>query len=205
MPANGSTTDGVFGSITLDFNETLDVISATSAANYQLIAAGPDGLFGTADDVTIAVTPVYSAATKSVTLVLNSGPLSDGYYRLTVSPSNGLLDSSGNALDGDSNSTPGGAFVSTFTIDRSGDLPPVVANATLTTPDNIPLAVTLQATDPENNPITYAIVTAPQHGSIQNFNAAAGTFTYVPDNGYVGPDTSPMRRPTPSSRNRRQR
>ena len=106
-----------------------------------------------------------------------------------MSPTNGLLDSSGNALDGDGNTTPGGAFVSTFTIDRSADLPPVVTNSTLTTPGNVPLAVTLQATDPENNPISFAIVTVPQHGAVQNFNATTGSFTYLPDNGYVGADT----------------
>ena len=189
LPANGSTTDAVFSSITLDFSETLDAISATSVANYKLIAAGPDGVFGTADDVSYALTPVYSAASESVTLNLNGGPLPNGYYQLTVSPSNGLLDSSGNALDGDGNTTPGGAFVSTFTIDRSADLPPVVTNSTLTTPGNVPLAVTLQATDPENNPISFAIVTAPQHGAIQSFNATTGSFTYLPDNGYVGADT----------------
>ena len=37
--------------------------------------------------------------------------------------------------------------------------------------------------------MTFAIVTAPQHGVIQDFDAAAGTFVYVPDVGYVGKDT----------------
>ena len=66
LPANSSTTDAVFSSITLDFSETLDAISATSVANYKLIAAGPDGVFGTADDVSYALTPVYSAASEFV-------------------------------------------------------------------------------------------------------------------------------------------
>ena len=189
LPANRTTTDAVFTAITLDFNETLDAISATSAANYQLIAAGPDGIFGTADDITISATPVYSATSQTVTLLLTSGALPDGSYRLTVNGSGGLLDSSGNALDGAGTGTPGSAFVSTFTIDRSADLPPVFANTNATTPDDESLPVTLQATDPEGNPITFAIVNGPSHGEINNFNATTGTFTYIPNYGYVGSDT----------------
>ena len=74
-------------------------------------------------------------------------------------------------------------------IDRTADLPPVVANSAASTPGNEPLPVTLQATDPENNPITFAIADAPLHGVIENFNPLTGTFTYVPNYGYVGLDT----------------
>ncbi|MEO6842783.1 MAG: right-handed parallel beta-helix repeat-containing protein [Bradyrhizobium sp.] len=189
LPANGTTTDAVFTAVTLDFNETLDAISATSAANYQLIAAGPDGIFGTADDITISATPAYSATSQTVTLLLINGALPDGSYRLTVNGSAGLLDSSGNALDGAGSGTPGSAFVSTFTINRSADLPPVFANTNATTPDDESLPVTLQAADPEGNPITFAIVNAPLHGQINNFNATTGAFTYIPNYGYVGSDT----------------
>jgi len=188
LPASGTTTDAVFTAITLQFNETLDVISATSAANYQLTAAGPDGVFGTADDIKIAVTPVYSATAQTVTLLLSQGALADGSYQLTVNGSGGLRDSSGNGLDGAGNGTAGSAFVSTFTIDRSADLPPVFANSSVTTPDDVQLPVTLAATDPQGNPITFAIVSGPQHGVINNFSPTAGTFVYIPSYGYVGTD-----------------
>ena len=187
LPAAGAPTDAVFTSITLNFSEALDPISATSLANYQLIAAGPDGNFGTADDISYALTPVYSATSQSVTLVLTNGALPNGYYELVVSPKGGLLDASGNALVG--NGGAGTAYVAQFVIDRSIDKSPVVASESLVVAGNRTLAVTLSATDPQNLALTYAITTAPQHGQIENFDATAGTFTYVPDTGYVGVDT----------------
>ena len=165
-------------------------MSAVSAANYQLVAAGADGKFGTADDVQIALTPIYSAANDTVTLALPGGALPDGAYRLTVSATGQLIDASGNSLNGagasDNSASP---FVRTFSVDRSHVQPPVVSNLTLSTPSNATLAVSLAAADPQNLPLTYAIVTGPKHGAIQNFDAAAGTFAYVPDVGYTGQDT----------------
>ncbi|MCW2284563.1 parallel beta-helix repeat protein [Rhodoblastus acidophilus] len=188
LPANGAKTDAAFSSITLNFSETLDPISAASAANYQLVAAGPDGKFGTADDIAIPLVVVYASSSQSVTLAFAKGPLGDGLYQLTVSKNGGLLDSSGNALDGDSNGTAGGAFVRAFTIDRGAIKAPVVADQTLTTPNNAPLVVNIGATDPQGLALVYAIAQAPSHGQIVNFDSANGSFTYLPALGYVGAD-----------------
>ena len=38
-------------------------------------------------------------------------------------------------------------------------------------------------------PLTYSLVSQPSHGSVTNFNASTGTFTYTPAPGYVGADT----------------
>jgi cyclophilin family peptidyl-prolyl cis-trans isomerase len=38
-------------------------------------------------------------------------------------------------------------------------------------------------------PLTYSLAADPDHGTITNFNASTGTFTYTPDAGYVGADT----------------
>ena len=37
-------------------------------------------------------------------------------------------------------------------------------------------------------PLTYSLASDPSHGTVTNFNAATGTFTYTPDAGYVGAD-----------------
>ena len=189
LPAQGGATDAVFTSIGLQFSAPLNVISAVSAANYQLVAAGADGVFGTSDDIRIALTPIYSSATDSVTLALPGGPLADGHYQLTVSGSGQLIDASGNPLNGAGGGNQASAFVRLFSVDRSAVQPPVVLNGSGTTPSNATISVTLSATDPQGLALTYAIVSAPQHGAIQNFDPVAGTFTYAPDVGYVGADT----------------
>jgi len=40
--------------------QALNGISARSVANYQLVEAGTDGTFDTADDIVIALGPAYS-------------------------------------------------------------------------------------------------------------------------------------------------
>ena len=188
LPAEGASTDAAFTSIALNFSEPLDPSSATSALNYQLVEAGADGKFDTPDDKAIAVSPTYAAGSSTLTVNLVNGALANGNYRLTASPNNGILDTAGNPLDGDGNGSSGGAFVRTFHIDRSMDHPPVVADATLATSAGTSLPVTLTATSPDNDPLTFGIVTQPKHGTIQNFDPIAGTFTYVPNSGFTGSD-----------------
>jgi hypothetical protein len=38
-------------------------------------------------------------------------------------------------------------------------------------------------------PLNYTLTTLPSHGSVSNFNASTGTFTYTPQSGYLGNDT----------------
>jgi cyclophilin family peptidyl-prolyl cis-trans isomerase len=38
-------------------------------------------------------------------------------------------------------------------------------------------------------PLTYSILSQPAHGTISNFNAASGTFTYTPNTGFLGTDS----------------
>ncbi|HET8900047.1 MAG TPA: Ig-like domain-containing protein, partial [Rhodanobacteraceae bacterium] len=71
-----------------------------------------------------------------------------------------------------------------------GKLPLAQAGSAVT-PYETPVSITLAASDA--NPggpfaLAYAIVTPPQHGSIGDFDADAGTLTYTPDSGYYGAD-----------------
>ena len=104
--------------IALTFSKPLDVIDALAPTDYQLIGAGPDGVFGTADDVAYTLVPQYTPGSIQVTLVDPAGYLPSGLYQLTVfgAASGGIHDLSGNLLDGDANGTPGGNYVRTFTL-----------------------------------------------------------------------------------------
>jgi hypothetical protein len=68
----------------------------------------------------------------------------------------------------------------------SGNSPPVAINQALTTSKNIAKAITLTATDPNNDPLNYSIVTQPTHGTL---TGTAPNLNYNPDTDYVGPDS----------------
>jgi predicted extracellular nuclease len=80
----------------------------------------------------------------------------------------------------------------TIAVGTTND-PPVAFNGTVSTPAGTPVALALTASDPENDTLTYAIVTEPAHGTLGGFNAATGTVTYTPTAGYSGPDTFTFR------------
>ena len=105
--------------ITLNFSEAVNFSDASSPSEYQLVWAGPDGVFGNADDVTYSLTPQYTVGATFVTLVpVGGGLLPSGIYRLTVNGALdvGIHDLSGNALDGDANGTAGGNYFRQFTL-----------------------------------------------------------------------------------------
>jgi predicted MPP superfamily phosphohydrolase len=68
----------------------------------------------------------------------------------------------------------------------STNLAPAANSQTITTPKNTAKAVTLTASDPENNPLTYSIVSSPSHGTL---TGTAPSVTYTPATDYVGPDS----------------
>jgi hypothetical protein len=77
------------------FNEPLDAVSATTAANFRLVGGGDDNVFGTSDDRSVSVTPDFDGST-TVTLRTSAGlPLVDDSYRLTLSGTGTIVDSAG--------------------------------------------------------------------------------------------------------------
>jgi hypothetical protein len=63
---------------------------------------------------------------------------------------------------------------------------PVAEDAAVSTDDATPVVITLRATDPSGDALTFSIVAAPTHGAL---SAIAGNqATYTPDVGYHGQD-----------------
>ncbi|CAI6048350.1 hypothetical protein PAECIP112173_01289 [Paenibacillus sp. JJ-100] len=80
----------------------------------------------------------------------------------------------------------GGTALSNVTIQVINQ-PPVAQNQTLTTPGNTPVSGQIVATDPNADPLTYVLNSAPTNGTaIVNPD---GTFTYSPNTGFVGTDS----------------
>lgn len=64
--------------------------------------------------------------------------------------------------------------------------PPLAGNFITTTPQDVPVDVSLAGDDPDGDPLTFEIVTAPVHGTL---SAPEGSrVTYTPASGFVGPD-----------------
>ena len=188
IPAAGGTTALGFTSFAITFSKPLDTISATSPANYTLIAAGPDGVFDTKDDITIPVVPTLDSTGTIVTLTLPDGPLPDGDYRLTLSGTKAILDVSANKLAG-SGGVAGTNYVTTFVINRAGDVPPIATAQSDTVAEYGSVTLTLAATDSAGNPLTYSIVTPPSFGTLSAINPVTDQVIYTPTTGTYGNDS----------------
>jgi len=102
--------------VQLTFSEAMDALSVQNVAAYSVVRNGHHAV--------LVQQATYDSPGKRVTLQLNGGqPLSDGSYTVTVD-GDLLTDEAGNALDGDVDGQPGGAF--SFYFVRDTQCPQVV-------------------------------------------------------------------------------
>ena len=66
---------------------------------------------------------------------------------------------------------------------------PVASSQSINTNVNTPYLITLNAADPRNQTLTYALVSNPSHGTLSAFNASTGRVSYTPTTGYTGSDS----------------
>jgi hypothetical protein len=86
----------------------------------------------------------------------------------------------------------GGTFSSTgqvLYIPFGGNSPPVANNQAVNVVKNTATPITLTATDADNNPLTYTLVTQPAHGTLSPTTPGGPSRTYTPTTDYVGPDS----------------
>jgi hypothetical protein len=76
--------------------------------------------------------------------------------------------------------------------------PPVATDKAVTTTQNTAVSITLPASDPDGDSLTYEIVTPPVHGTLSNGTGASRTYT--PVNGYVGLDSFTFKVRDPDNR-----
>ena len=84
--------------------------------------------------------------------------------------------------DGWFDSTPATVTIQVLAV----NLPPVALAQSVSTPGNTPVTVVLHGTDPDNDPLTFAVTTPPENGVL---SGTAPTLTYTPNAGYAGNDT----------------
>jgi hypothetical protein len=66
---------------------------------------------------------------------------------------------------------------------------PVASDQTITVDKNVQKPITLMASDPNNDQLTYSIITPPLHGIISPPDVGGPSRTYVPATNYVGSDS----------------
>lgn len=62
---------------------------------------------------------------------------------------------------------------------------PTALPQAVVTDEDVPVAITLTGTDPENDALTYTVLDAPKHGTL---SGTVPALTYTPAPGYYGPD-----------------
>jgi hypothetical protein len=73
-----------------------------------------------------------------------------------------------------------------LTVTAAGNSPPVAMAQSVTTQEDTAVAITLVGSDPDQNLLTYAVVTQPQHGAV---TGTAPNLTYTPAANYNGLDS----------------
>jgi hypothetical protein len=100
------------------------------------------------------------------------------------------VTNSGNKLEGKFYRNGNNAVLDSFSITKAVNSPPVANPQTVNVNKNSQNnPITLSATDPNNNPLTYSIVAQPSHGTISPTTPGGPSRTYTPTAGYVGPDS----------------
>jgi hypothetical protein len=76
--------------------------------------------------------------------------------------------------------------------------PPVANDQAATAEEDTPLPITVTASDPDGDVLTYSILTGPSNGTISGFDPATGGLVYTPDENYHGPDSFTFKACDPS-------
>jgi predicted phosphodiesterase len=150
-------------------DDQLVTTSEDTQVDITLTGSDPDG-----DPLTyILVTdPCHGSLTGTVpNLTYTPDPNFNGLDSFTFMANDGILDSE--------------LATVSITVTPVAD-PPVADNQSVTTKQNTVVDITLTASDPDGDALTYEVVTAPANGTL---SGTAPNLTYTPSPGYVGPDS----------------
>ncbi|HVZ21325.1 MAG TPA: Ig-like domain-containing protein, partial [Vicinamibacterales bacterium] len=178
--------------------------SLTSAAATVSITVTP------VNDAPVAIDRSYSVSEGSTVAITLTGSDVDGdaltFQRLT-SPSNGSLTGTApnfvyrpnanfngvdsftfTASDGQATSAPGTIAINVTNLNFA----PVANSAAAQTNEDVPVVVTLTASDQDGDPLAFSIVAPPQHGtlgSVASTGNGTATVNYTPAENYNGLDS----------------
>ncbi len=125
------------------------------------------------------------ALTFNVTGGPSNGSLSGVAPNLTYTPGPGYSGPDSftfTVSDGAATSSPATVGITVVAVNQ----PPVANPQSVTSDEDVPVAVTLTGSDPDGNPLTYAVATQPLYGAL---SGTAPNLTYTPGGDYHGGDS----------------
>jgi hypothetical protein len=155
--------------------------SSPPVANNQTV----DVVKNTAKPITLTATdPHNDILNYTVVTPPTNGTLSGTAPNLTYNPDTDFVGADSftfKANDGTVDSN-----IATVSITVQEPHPPVANNQDVNVTKNTAKPITLTATDPDNDPLTYTVVIPPTNGTL---SGTAPNLTYNPNLDYVGPDS----------------
>ena len=107
---------------------------------------------------------------------------SPGDIRVTVAPTQSTVDYVTCAPGQGSN----GQVAYSYSMPPTSNHAPAAYGEAVNTGENVPVAINLNASDADGDPLTYQVVSSPLHGSL---SGTAPNLTYTPAAGYSGSDS----------------
>ncbi len=171
--------DGQVDSKVATVSITINPVNHAPVANDGTLTTHEDapmtGLLGASDIDNDALTfTVVTQASKGVVTITNAAT---GAF--TYTPTlyvNGSDSFTFKANDGQADSNVATVSIGITPVNHA----PVASNGSLTTDEDVPFNGSLAATDVDNDPLTFSVVTQPSKGTVVITNAATGAFLFTP-------------------------
>lgn len=181
--------DAAVVALQFDLQYNTALLSAGTALPGSLITATGHGVSSALigpNTMRVVVTPAQNNG------VLGAGQIATLPWTLSSSATGGstpLTISNVLFTDGSAAVVAGSASPGSIRINYA----PVASNKTVATNEDQAVSSTLIASDNDNEPLLYSVVTPPTRGSVVITNASSGAFTYTPNANVNGADSFSFR------------
>jgi hypothetical protein len=181
---NDGVNDSGTATVTITVNPVNDAPTASGITlNTDEDVAGSGFLLGADVDGDGLTYEIVTLPTKGNVVITNT---TTGDFTYTPNANaNGADSFTYRVFDGTAYSSPATVTVAIAPVNDA----PQASNSNLSTTRNQPQSGTISAADVDGDTLTYSVATAPANGTLTSFDAATGTFTYLPNAGYFGPDS----------------
>ena len=174
--------DGALDSNVATVSITVTPVNDPPVANDQAVT--------TPEDTAIAITltgsdPDLDPLTFAIVTGPTNGALTGTPPNVTYTPNANYFGPDSFTFKANDGTVDSNVATVSITVTPVND-PPVANDQAVTTPEDTALAITLTGSDPDNDPLTFAIVTGPTNGAL---TGTPPNVTYTPNANYFGPDS----------------